>query len=84
MPAVESAGRSTTDCSRRGRHPSSLNRAVPLAEVAGPAAALAEVETLESGGELDGYQYLPAVKADLLLASAAGPRPPPRTSGRWH
>ncbi len=43
-----------------------LNRAVPLAMVAGPAAALAEVERLEAAGELAEYRYLPAVKADLL------------------
>jgi len=43
-----------------------LNRAVPLAMAAGPRAALAEVERLERDGGLAGYQYLPAVKADLL------------------
>jgi RNA polymerase sigma factor (sigma-70 family) len=43
-----------------------LNRAVPLAMAAGPEAALAEVERLEQDGSLGGYQYLPAVKADLL------------------
>jgi RNA polymerase sigma-70 factor (ECF subfamily) len=43
-----------------------LNRAVPLAMAAGPEAALAEVERLERDGSLGGYQYLPAVKADLL------------------
>jgi RNA polymerase sigma-70 factor (ECF subfamily) len=43
-----------------------LNRTVPLARVAGPGAALAEVEALERDGRLAGYQYLPAVKADLL------------------
>jgi RNA polymerase sigma-70 factor (ECF subfamily) len=43
-----------------------LNRAVPLAMVAGSETALAEVEKLEQGGRLSGYQYLPAVKADLL------------------
>jgi RNA polymerase sigma-70 factor, ECF subfamily len=43
-----------------------LNRAVPLAMVAGPQAALAEVERLERDGRLSGYQYLAAVKADLL------------------
>jgi RNA polymerase sigma factor (sigma-70 family) len=43
-----------------------LNRAVPLAMVAGPEAALAEVERLERDGRLSGYQYLPAIKADLL------------------
>jgi RNA polymerase sigma-70 factor (ECF subfamily) len=44
-----------------------LNRAVPLAMAAGPRAALAEVERLERDGGLAGYQYLPAVKADLLV-----------------
>ena len=43
-----------------------LNRAVPLAMVSGPGIALAEVEKLERGGLLSGYQYLPAIKADLL------------------
>ena len=43
-----------------------LNRAVPLAMVTGPAAALTEVERLEADERLSGYPYLPAVKADLL------------------
>jgi RNA polymerase sigma factor (sigma-70 family) len=43
-----------------------LNRAVPLAMVAGPQAALAEIEELEQDGRLSGYHYLPAIKADLL------------------
>jgi RNA polymerase sigma-70 factor, ECF subfamily len=43
-----------------------LNRAVPLAMAAGPEAALAEVERLEGDPRLSGYQYLPAIKADLL------------------
>ncbi len=43
-----------------------LNRAVPLAMVRGPAAALAEVEELQRAGRLAGYHYLPAIKADLL------------------
>jgi len=43
-----------------------LNRAVPLAMVAGPETALAEVERLEGDPRLSGYQYLPAIKADLL------------------
>jgi RNA polymerase sigma-70 factor (ECF subfamily) len=43
----------------------------------GPEAGLAEVERLERDGRLAGYQYLPAVKADLLArlgrtAEAAG------------
>jgi len=44
-----------------------LNRTVPLARVAGPAVALTEVEALERAGQLTGYHYLPAVKADLLV-----------------
>ncbi|TQM36998.1 RNA polymerase sigma-70 factor (ECF subfamily) [Pseudonocardia cypriaca] len=43
-----------------------LNRTVPLAMVAGPAAALAEIERLEGDDRLAAYQYLPAVKAELL------------------
>jgi RNA polymerase sigma-70 factor, ECF subfamily len=43
-----------------------LNRAVALAEVAGPAAALAEVDRLTAEGRLAGYRYLPATRADLL------------------
>jgi predicted RNA polymerase sigma factor len=43
-----------------------LNQTVPLAMAAGPEAALAEVERLERDGRLTGYQYLPAIKADLL------------------
>jgi RNA polymerase sigma factor (sigma-70 family) len=43
-----------------------LNRAVPLAMVAGPRTALAEVEKLAQDGRLSGYQYLHAIKADLL------------------
>jgi RNA polymerase sigma factor (sigma-70 family) len=43
-----------------------LNRAVPLAMVEGPRTALAEVEKLELDGRLSGYQYLHAIKADLL------------------
>lgn len=34
--------------------------------VAGPAAALAEIERLEGDDRLAAYQYLPAVKAELL------------------
>ena len=43
-----------------------LNRAVVVAMVAGPSVALAEIEGLEQDSRLDGYQYLPATKADLL------------------
>ncbi|MFC4532722.1 RNA polymerase sigma factor [Sphaerisporangium dianthi] len=43
-----------------------LNRAVAVAMVSGPAAALAEVEALERDERLTGYRYLPAIKADLL------------------
>ncbi len=43
-----------------------LNRAVAVAMVAGPAAALAELDALERDGRLAGYRYLPATRADLL------------------
>ena len=43
-----------------------LNRTVPLAMVAGPEVALAEVERLEADSRLSGYRYLAATKADLL------------------
>jgi RNA polymerase sigma-70 factor (ECF subfamily) len=43
-----------------------LNRAVAVAMVDGPAAALEEVEALERDGRLAGYRYLPATRADLL------------------
>jgi RNA polymerase sigma-70 factor (ECF subfamily) len=43
-----------------------LNRAVALAMVEGPEAALAVVEALEADGRLARYRYLPATKADLL------------------
>lgn len=43
-----------------------LNRAVALAMVAGPAAALTRVDELVADGGLAGYRYLPATRADLL------------------
>jgi RNA polymerase sigma-70 factor (ECF subfamily) len=43
-----------------------LNRAVALAIVDGPEAALAVVEELERDDRLTGYRYLPATKGDLL------------------
>jgi RNA polymerase sigma-70 factor (ECF subfamily) len=43
-----------------------LNRAVAVAEVWGPEAALTEVERLERDKRLRGYRYVPAIKADLL------------------
>jgi RNA polymerase sigma-70 factor, ECF subfamily len=43
-----------------------LNRAVVIAEIEGPAAALAEVEALAADGRLAGYPYLPATRAELL------------------
>ena len=54
-----------------------LNRAVPLAMADGPQAALAEVERLNADGRLSGYQYLHAIRADLL-----GPARPGRRGGR--
>lgn len=43
-----------------------LNRAVAVAMVSGPEAALSEVQELEQDERLRGYRYLPAIKADLL------------------
>jgi RNA polymerase sigma-70 factor (ECF subfamily) len=43
-----------------------LNRTVALSMVDGPQVALAQIADLERDGRLDGYHYLPAVKADLL------------------
>jgi RNA polymerase sigma-70 factor, ECF subfamily len=43
-----------------------LNRAAAVAMVRGPDDALDEIEALERDGRLSGYQYLPAIKADLL------------------
>jgi RNA polymerase sigma-70 factor, ECF subfamily len=43
-----------------------LNRAVVLAMVDGPEAALAEIAAIEQDGRLAGYRYLPAARADLL------------------
>jgi RNA polymerase sigma-70 factor (ECF subfamily) len=43
-----------------------LNRAVAVSMVSGPATALAEIEELERDSRLATYQYLPAIKADLL------------------
>ncbi|WP_217506888.1 hypothetical protein [Streptomyces lunaelactis] len=43
-----------------------LNRTVAVSMVSGPTQALAEVVELEKDGRLARYQYLPAIKADLL------------------
>ncbi|MGW4965370.1 RNA polymerase sigma factor [Nonomuraea sp. NPDC004186] len=43
-----------------------LNRTVAVSMVSGPARALEEVAELEKDGRLARYQYLPAIKADLL------------------
>ncbi|MDX3233318.1 RNA polymerase sigma factor [Streptomyces sp. ME19-01-6] len=43
-----------------------LNRTVPVSMAQGAAVALAQVEALEQDGRLSRYQYLPAIKADLL------------------
>lgn len=50
-----------------------LNRAVPVAMLDGPAAALAVVDDLALDNRLDGYRYLAATRADLL-----------RRLGRWN
>ncbi len=43
-----------------------LNRTVAVGMVAGPATALAEIDELELDTRLTSYDYLPAIKADLL------------------
>jgi RNA polymerase sigma-70 factor, ECF subfamily len=43
-----------------------LNRAVAIAHVAGPAVALAIVDSLVASGELDGYHLLHSTRAELL------------------
>jgi RNA polymerase sigma-70 factor (ECF subfamily) len=43
-----------------------LNRAVAVAMADGPAAGLALMDRLVEGGQLDGYPYLHAARADLL------------------
>jgi RNA polymerase sigma-70 factor, ECF subfamily len=43
-----------------------LNHAAAVSMVDGPARALALVDALEARGGLDGYELLPAVRADLL------------------
>jgi RNA polymerase sigma-70 factor, ECF subfamily len=43
-----------------------LNRAVAVSMVRGPEAGLTEISALARDGRLDGYHYLPAIRADLL------------------
>lgn len=50
-----------------------LNRAVAVAMVDGPAAALDLVESLDADGRLSDYRYLPATRADLLRTRTAVP-----------
>ncbi len=50
----------------------SLNRAVAVAMVDGPQAALALVDALAATGDLDGYHLLHAARADLLAKIAVG------------
>ena len=44
-----------------------LNRAAAVAMAAGPSKGLAMIDTLASEGDLDGYPYLHAARADLLV-----------------
>ena len=43
-----------------------MNRAVALAQVEGPEAALRVVDELERDDRLSDYHYVPAIRADLL------------------
>ena len=58
---IARALRPAAGASRR-RRSSALNRAVAVAEIDGPEAALAELDTLELGG----YHLFHAIRADLL------------------
>jgi len=49
----------------------SLNRAVAVAMVEGPQAALSLIDSLAAAGDLDGYHLLHAARADLLRRSGA-------------
>ena len=51
----------------------SLNRAVAIAMVDGPRAALTLVDALAAAGDLDGYHLLHAARADLLRRLGAAP-----------
>jgi RNA polymerase sigma-70 factor (ECF subfamily) len=50
-----------------------LNRAVAIAMVDGPRAALTLVNALADAGDLDGYHLLHAARADLLRRLGAWP-----------
>ena len=49
-----------------------LNHAAAVSMVDGPARALALIEALQARGGLDGYELLPAVRADLLRRLGRG------------
>jgi RNA polymerase sigma-70 factor (ECF subfamily) len=51
----------------------SLNRAVAVAMVEGPQAALGLIDSLASAGDLDDYHLLHAARADLLRRAGAWP-----------
>lgn len=51
----------------------SLNRAVAVAMVSGPQAALALIDAVAAGGELDNYHLLHAARADLLRRLGSAP-----------
>ncbi|MBQ5946956.1 RNA polymerase sigma factor [Massilia sp. ST3] len=50
-----------------------LNRAVAVGMAEGPAAGLALADALAAGGKLDGYHWLPSVRANLLAKLGRGP-----------
>jgi RNA polymerase sigma-70 factor (ECF subfamily) len=50
-----------------------LNRAVAVAMLHGPAAGLALMDELAASGDLDGYHFLHAGRADLLRRLGRGP-----------
>jgi RNA polymerase sigma factor (sigma-70 family) len=60
-----------------------LNRTVAVAQASGPERALLEIEELDRDGRLAGYQYLPAIKADLLHRLGRQARLRSLTEKRW-
>ena len=80
-PNWPASSRSTTTCSRCTRSPVvALNRAVALAEVEGPDAALAAIAPLAADKRMPSYQPYWAARGHLLAARRPARPTPPRPS----
>ena len=62
----------------------SLNRAVAVAMVQGPRAALEIIDALAAAGDLEGYHLLHAARADLLRRMGRAEEAAKATGGRWN